>query len=73
MLETSFAEMGFDSLAAASLASALSRVAGMKIAPTIVYDYPSIGKVAEYVVRRRQEAGLLGRQESLVSKRAAKS
>ena len=34
--ETSFAEMGFDSLASASLASALSRAAGVKIAPTIV-------------------------------------
>ncbi|MGB5928658.1 MAG: beta-ketoacyl synthase N-terminal-like domain-containing protein, partial [Cyclobacteriaceae bacterium] len=42
-------QYGLDSLAAVKLSGELSRLTGMEIQPTIVYDYPSISQIASYL------------------------
>lgn len=46
------AESGVDSLGAGELASALERALGVSVPTTIVYDYPSVARLAEWVHER---------------------
>jgi acyl carrier protein len=48
-VETTFARYGLDSSAAVILTGDLGNWLGKEIEPTIMYDYPTIAKLAEYV------------------------
>ncbi|MFF4324850.1 SDR family NAD(P)-dependent oxidoreductase, partial [Streptomyces sp. NPDC001568] len=49
-----FREMGFDSLTAVELRNRLGVLFGVRLSATVVFDYPSVGVLAEFV------CGLLG-------------
>ena len=44
-----FAELGMDSIAAVELSGDLERWLGRRVAPTIVWDYPSIARLAAHL------------------------
>ncbi|MBK1987684.1 acyl carrier protein [Sphaerospermopsis aphanizomenoides BCCUSP55] len=48
-VETTFARYGLDSSAAVILTGDLGNWLGKEIEPTIMYDYPTIAKLAEYL------------------------
>ncbi|MBD2626299.1 acyl carrier protein [Trichormus variabilis] len=48
-VETTFARFGLDSSAAVILTGDLGTWLGKEIEPTVMYDYPTIAKLAEYV------------------------
>lgn len=48
-VETTFARYGLDSSAAVILTGDLGNWLGKEIEPTVMYDYPTIAKLAEYV------------------------
>ncbi|MBE9201729.1 MULTISPECIES: acyl carrier protein [unclassified Nodularia (in: cyanobacteria)] len=48
-VETTFARYGLDSSAAVILTGDLGNWLGKEIEPTVMYDYPTISKLAEYV------------------------
>lgn len=48
-----FQELGLDSLLAVQFRDLLSAATGLKLAATIVYDYPTIKLMAEYIVSKQ--------------------
>jgi len=44
-----FAHFGLDSVAAVSLSGELEDWLGRKLSPTLVYDYPSVKALADYL------------------------
>ncbi|MBE9235322.1 acyl carrier protein [Anabaena aphanizomenioides LEGE 00250] len=49
-VETNFSRYGLDSSAAVILTGDLGNWLGKEIEPTIIYDYPTIASLAEYLV-----------------------
>ena len=55
--EATFSSLGIDSLAAASLAVEIEQVFGVKIRDETLYDYPTLQRLAGYIVSRRAPVG----------------
>jgi acyl transferase domain-containing protein/acyl carrier protein len=68
-VEAAFSDLGFDSLAAVELRNGLSAATGMRIQPTLVFDYPSTAEVADHLLSEVE--GLLG-NEAAANGRARK-
>ncbi len=54
--ERSFSDLGFDSLDAVELRNHLTRVAGLSLPATLIFDYPTPAAVARYLRSRVQES-----------------
>jgi acyl transferase domain-containing protein/NAD(P)-dependent dehydrogenase (short-subunit alcohol dehydrogenase family)/acyl carrier protein len=47
--ERSFSDLGFDSLGAVELQNRLSELLGVRLAPTVIFDYPTPAELCEHV------------------------
>jgi acyl carrier protein len=49
--DVDFLELGFDSLAALELRNRMSRVAGLRLPPTLTFDYRTANEIASHVIK----------------------
>ena len=66
---STFAELGIDSLSAVSFGSGVSRESGVKVSPTIVYDYPTVDGLAVYLASKMVVSGRGGKGEKRKKKK----
>jgi acyl carrier protein/pimeloyl-ACP methyl ester carboxylesterase len=59
----SFSELGFDSLTAVELRNRLGALSGVRLASTVVFDYPTVTALAEHLLGHFQPAGVSGPDE----------
>ena len=52
--DATFQEYGLDSMGAVSFSGEVSDWLGLELAPTVMWDYPTIEKFAEYLAMRVQ-------------------
>ena len=55
--DASFQDLGFDSLTAVELRNRLKTATGLTLPPTLIFDHPSPGAVAEFVSQQMPETG----------------
>ncbi|HQS07041.1 MAG TPA: beta-ketoacyl synthase N-terminal-like domain-containing protein, partial [Daejeonella sp.] len=62
-------EQGFDSLRGTELITALNKILGINLSPTIVYEYPTITELANYLtqIKSGSKKEIVGNSKNLTS------